>query len=162
MRTTKAQRRANRQRLATLELFASCTTEQLDGIAQLGTDIDLGEGTQLCREHRTAPQFVIVVDGDVGLFRAGHKVGIVHQGGWFGDGALLDAQPVEDLTAIACETTRVLVFSRREFTSLLELVPGIRHTLARPVAVATPDRMSALVGVVTHWLARPAAVVPQV
>ena len=162
MRTTKAQRRANRQRLATLDLFASCTTEQLDCIAQLGTDIDLCEGTQLCREHRTAPQFVIVVDGHVGLFRAGHKVGIVHPGSWFGHGSLLGYQPVEDVTAVACETTRVLVFSRREFTSLLELVPGIRHTLARPITVATPDRVSALVGAVTHWLARPAAVVTHV
>jgi CRP-like cAMP-binding protein len=162
MRTTKAQRRANRQRLATLELFASCTTQQLDGIARLATDIDVGEGTRLCREHRTAPQFVIVVDGHVGLFRAGNKVGVVHQGGWFGHAALLDDQFVEDVTAIASETTRVLVFSRQEFTSLLDLAPGVRNTLARPVTVATPDRKSALVEVVSNWLARPAAVAPQV
>jgi len=162
MRTTKAQRRANRQRLATLELFASCTTRQLDDIASLGTDIDIGEGTRLCREYRTAPQFVIVVDGQVDLFRTGHKVGVVHQGGWFGHAALLDDHQIEDVTAIACDTTRVLVFSRREFTSLLDLAPGIRNALSRTVTVATPDRKSTLVGVVSNWLARPAAVAPQV
>jgi len=162
MRTTKAQRRANHQRLATLELFARCTSRQLDGIARLGTDIDVREGTRLCREHRTAPQFVVVVDGQVALYRGEHKIGVVHNGGWFGHGALLGGRPVEDLTAIACETTRVLVFSRREFTSLLDITPEIRHTLARPITVATPDRVSALVGAVTNWLARPAAVVTHV
>jgi len=97
MRTTKAQRRANHQRLSTLELFARCTSRQLDGIARLGTDIDVREGTRLCREHRTAPQFVVVVDGQVALYRGEHKIGVVHNGGWFGHGALLGGRPVEDL-----------------------------------------------------------------
>jgi len=161
MRTTKAQRRINHQRLATLELFASCTTRHLADIARLGTDIDVGEGTSLCREHRTAPQFVIVLEGHVALFRGERTVGIVHEGDWFGHDSLLNNESVEDLTAIACGTTRVLVFSRQEFRSLLDIAPGIRNLLTRRISVATPDRVPALVGVVNR-LARRTAVVAQV
>jgi CRP-like cAMP-binding protein len=126
------------QLLATVTLFERCSDKELSTIATWATDLTIQQGRSVCHENVTRPQFVIVLDGCLELSRAGSPVATVNAGEWFGHDALLDHRVVEGVNAIACKPTRLIVFSARDFVSLLNLAPSIRVTLAAPTRSLTP------------------------
>lgn len=125
-------RTGNRQhrRLANCEVFAGCTANQIRAIDQLGTTIAVPAGTPVWHEDRTAPQFVVVVEGEVDLTRSGEHIATLGAGAWFGHEALLDHLPAERVSGVVTTSTILFACSKREFASLLRAVPSVTARLA--------------------------------
>jgi CRP-like cAMP-binding protein len=132
-------RNPHQRRLALFELFSGCTTDEINTIDRLGTEINLPAGTSVWREDHTEPQFVMVLDGHITLTRAGEHVATLTPGAWFGHTALLAGSPTEAISGVVATTpARVLAFSRREFAALLRAVPAVAVTLRRPLPSNVP------------------------
>ncbi len=132
--------------LRELGLFSGSSRRQLRAISRCTTDLDLCAGTRVCREGVTPPQFVIVIDSAVDLYRAGDYVGTVYAGGWFGHDALLDGRRTEDVTAVAREGSRLFVYSELEFESVLHIAPRVADLLGestRPGATSVSSSTGA-------------------
>jgi len=141
-------RTPQQRRLAAIDLFVGCTAAQITALDRLGTEVALAESTTLCREAVTPAQFVVVLSGRVQLRRGEQHVLTLTPGAWFGHVALLAGAPAEHVSAVAVVPTRVLVFSRREFFSMLAGAPTVAATLragesARVAAEAVPGGVEA-------------------
>jgi len=117
------------QHLASLDLFAGCTTRQIETIERLGTEVVVSAGTPVWQEGNTDAQVVVVIDGQIDLTHAGEPIGTLHCGTWFGHNALLNGQRSEVLSGTASAPTRLVAFSKREFVSLLDAAPAVSATL---------------------------------
>jgi hypothetical protein len=110
-------------------LFRGSTPRQLREISALVTEIDLDGGTVLAREGVTPPQFVIVVESRVELWRHGRHLCTVPAGSWFGHEAVLQGRSVERVTARTRGRARLLVCTGRELQDLLYVAPQARARL---------------------------------
>jgi CRP-like cAMP-binding protein len=155
MLKARAERRRDRCRLRALKLFARCSAAQLEAIAKLATEVDLREGLRLCQEQLTPPQLIIVLAGRIELHREGQCVTSVPPGGWFGHVALRNGQAAEDVTAVACVRTRVLVFARRDFASLLKIAPNIESSLDPPTTPTTATTRRRFSRSAVRWIRTP-------
>lgn len=144
MRTRTRQHRT----LAALDLFAGCTPPQIETIDRLGTEIVVPAGTPVWHEGRTEAQFVIVLDGQIDLTRAGEPVVTLAAGACFGHDALLNGRRTEVVSGTVTTPTRLFAFSKREFTSLLHAVPAVTASLTpipsvpRTAITTTPSTRS--------------------
>ena len=118
------------RRLAALELFTDCRRADLARIDRLGVTLDLPAGRTLCRQGAAGEEFFVVLSGLVDVRTDSGTVARLHPGAWFGEVALLDGSP-RRATVVTKTAVTVLVFGRREFKSLLAVVPGVRARLER-------------------------------
>jgi CRP-like cAMP-binding protein len=111
--------------LATLEKL----TGSADGraLVGLGTTVDVSAGRTLSTAGVTPPQFVVVVTGELAVARCGSAPVTLLDGAWFGHEALLALAVVSDTTATTVTPTRLCVFSRREFSTLLGRSSAVRR-----------------------------------
>ena len=114
--------------LARVPLFASVPRADLERIARLTEDVEVGAGTVLTREGRYESAFYFVVAGTVEIVRGDRPVDTVHGGGFFGEIALLDAGP-RTATATALTPCELLRFNNREFDALLDTMPAVREAI---------------------------------
>jgi CRP/FNR family transcriptional regulator, cyclic AMP receptor protein len=115
-------------RLASVDLFASCTQSELRELAGITTEMDAAAGTVFCREGASGGDCFVVVDGEVEVTIGGDQVCTIGPGGFFGEMALLDGGP-RVATVTATSDMRVLVLSRQEFASLLTRVPSVSRRM---------------------------------
>ena len=131
--------------LALFELFAGCTADQIDAIERLGTEVAVRNGTTVWREDRTEPQFVMVLDGQIELTRAGNHATTLTPGTWFGHVALLAHLPAEQVSGVVAAgstPTRLFAFSKRQFASLLHAAPTVAASLQHAAASTTQPSLS--------------------
>src|SRR3954466_12687254 len=79
--------------LAQVPMFSSCTTEQLDRIAELGDAVAAPDGSQIVKEGDDAPDFYVVPSGKAIADRGGREVAGLGAGQYFGELALFDPSP---------------------------------------------------------------------
>ncbi len=116
------------RRISALELFAGCRRAELARIDQLGTIVTVRPGRTLCDEGAPGYEFFVLLEGDVVVRTAAGAVALLHAGGWFGEMALLDGEP-RRATVTATTQVMVIVFDKREFNCMLEVVPSVRARL---------------------------------
>ena len=75
-------------------LFAGCSKADLQRIASLADELDLGEGATLIREGERGREFIVVVDGTVQVTRKGKKLRALGAGDFIGEIALVADVPV--------------------------------------------------------------------
>jgi CRP-like cAMP-binding protein len=114
--------------------FRTCSARELRAVRGLGTLLDVPAGRRLCSEDLSRPEFVIVVQGVVQMFRRGRLVHELTAGDFFGHESLLAGDLTEGVTAIAAAPSRIAVFTRFEFRSLLTALPSVGNTLRDAVA----------------------------
>ena len=97
---------------------------ELRALERLGTVIRLPERHVVCRQHTSGRECVLVLDGELGVARDGRDVARVRSGYFAGEMALLTGQ-ARNATVRATDGADVLVFNRREFSTVLDRCPTV-------------------------------------
>lgn len=120
-------------RLATVPLFAACSRADLRAIAMLGTELEVNAGSVLTTEGEPGSEFFLVRAGAARCMRKGRNVANFGPGDFFGETALLTNAP-RTATVTAVDDMTIVVFDRREFSSLLDRSPQIARKLLQVLA----------------------------
>ena len=116
------------QRIRSLELFAGCSHAQLAKIDEMGCWLRVGHGRVLCAEGAVGAEFFVLLEGLAEVHSSRGASALLRSGAWFGELALLD-RGYRRATVTAITDATVLVFDRREFTTLLSIAPEVRKRL---------------------------------
>ena len=116
------------RRIEGIELFRDCRRSQLEMIDRLGTTITLPAGRVLCTEGRRGSEFFLLLDGLVEVQSSTGRLALLHAGGWFGESALIDNAPRRASVTTVVDST-VIVFDRREFSTLRDIEPRVRERM---------------------------------
>src|SRR5512132_3094148 len=110
--------------LHAVPLFASCSKAELQRIASLADELDLGDGATLIREGERGREFLVVVDGTVTVTKRGKKIRDLGAGDFIGEIALISDVP-RTATVTATSPVRLLVVTDRAFRGLIDEMPSI-------------------------------------
>ncbi len=119
--------------LSRVPMFSSCTTEQLDLIAQLGDAISVADAHDAVREGDTGDGFYVITSGHATVRRGGQDVSRLAPGDYFGELSLFDPAP-RNATVTAAGTLTCVTLSPAAFTEALDQVPAIRDALLHGMA----------------------------
>jgi CRP-like cAMP-binding protein len=119
--------------LASVPLFAACSRKDLQKIARASDEVTIPEGRDLMRQDEIGRECYVLVDGTATVTRNGRRVATLGPGSYFGELSLLDKGP-RTATVTAATPLTVLVLGPREFSSVLESVPGLAQKLLGTLA----------------------------
>jgi CRP/FNR family transcriptional regulator, cyclic AMP receptor protein len=119
--------------LASVPLFAGCTTRELRDIAKATVELTLDEGKEFVTQGDVGREAFIIVEGSANVFRAGQQIATLGPGDCVGELALLDHGP-RTATVVAATPLTVLVLGPREFSGLLDEVPTLNHKILAALA----------------------------
>lgn len=126
------------ERLGALPMFGGCTNKELRDIARIVDELQVESGRVLMSQGDAGQEAFVIEEGAAEVVRDGQLLATVGPGSYVGELALIDAGP-RSTTVTATTPMRVLVIGTREFSTLLDEVPG----LARRVLVSTARRLRA-------------------
>jgi len=129
---------AKTELLKNVPLFAGCSKSELQRIATLADELDLGEGATLIREGERGREFIVVAEGTVRVTKKGKTVRDLGAGDFIGEIALVADVP-RTATVTATSPVRLLVVTDRAFRGLLEQMPS----LAKKVLQSLGERLHA-------------------
>ena len=124
--------------LAAVPLFSACSKKDLQKIAKASDELDVAEGRELCVQGDASREAFVLVEGTATVKRNNRKVATLTEGACIGELGLLDKGP-RTATVTMDGPGRVLVLGPREFSGLLEEVPGLSHKLMRTLASRVRD-----------------------
>ena len=124
--------------LKNVPLFAGCSKSELQKIASLADELDLGEGATLIREGERGREFIVIAEGTVRVTRNGKQIRELGAGDFIGEIALVADVP-RTATVTATSPVRLLVVTDRAFRGLLEQMPS----LAKKVLQSLGERLHA-------------------
>ena len=124
--------------LKNVPLFAGCSKAELQRIASLADELDLGDGATLIREGERGREFIVIADGTVRVTRNGKQIRELGAGDFIGEIALVADVP-RTATVTATSPVRLLVVTDRAFRGLLEQMPSI----AKKVLQSLGERLHA-------------------
>ncbi len=110
--------------LGAVPLFASCSKTELQKVASLADELDLGDGATLIREGERGREFIVVAEGSVRVTRNGKHLRDLGSGDFIGEIALVADVP-RTATVTATSPVRLLVVTDRAFRALLEEMPSL-------------------------------------
>jgi len=119
--------------LAAVPLFAACSRKDLQRIARASDQTDLAAGRVLTRQGETGRECFVIVEGEAKVERNGRQIATLGPGACIGELSLLDKGP-RTATVTAKTPLTVLVLGPREFSGVLEEVPGLAHKLLAAMA----------------------------
>jgi CRP-like cAMP-binding protein len=119
--------------LSTVPLFSALSKKDLQKIARASDEIALASGRAVVQEGTTGHEAFVILEGKATVERKGLKVAELGPGDYFGELALLDGGP-RTATVIATTPMTVLVLGQREFSGVLDEVPGLSHKLLATLA----------------------------
>jgi CRP-like cAMP-binding protein len=119
--------------LSQVPMFASCTTEQLDRIAELGDAVAAPDGSQIVKEGDDADCFYVVTSGKAIVDRGGREVASLGPGQYFGELALFDPSP-RNASVTASGMVSLVRLSRDDFANALNETPALRDALLHGMA----------------------------
>jgi CRP/FNR family transcriptional regulator, cyclic AMP receptor protein len=114
--------------LRNVDLFAYCSAKELRQIGSLTTEHDVKAETVLMKSGDVGMEFFVIVEGLATASRKGVEIARLGPGSFFGELALLDGGP-RTATVVAQSDMKLLVLSRREFSSLLMSVPSVARKI---------------------------------
>jgi CRP-like cAMP-binding protein len=119
--------------LHSIPMFASCTTEQIDHLAQLGDAVTATDGHVIMREGETGDTFFVITSGKVRVTRGDREIASIGAGDYFGELALFDPAP-RNATIIAVGPVSLVSLSRSAFTAALDELPSLRDAILHGMA----------------------------
>jgi CRP-like cAMP-binding protein len=119
--------------LAQIRLFSSVSKRDLQKIAKASDEIDVPSGKVLVEQGSRGREAFVVIEGSATVRRNGRKVATFGPGDHFGELALLDGGP-RTATIVADTPMRVLVIGQREFSGVIDEVPGLAHKVLANLA----------------------------
>jgi CRP-like cAMP-binding protein len=124
--------------LASVPLFAACSRKELQTIARASDELSIPAGRVLVEQGQTGRECFVILEGSATVKRNNRKVATLGPGSYFGELSLLDKGP-RTATVTADTALTVLVLGPREFSSVLEQVPGLAHKLLASLAARVRD-----------------------
>ncbi len=128
-----AKRDAFTDHLAKVPLFAACSRKDLQLVGKRAEDVEAEQGRVLVSEGAAGAEFFVILEGEASVTRHGQLVATLGPGDFFGDLALLDRAP-RNATITATSPMELLVLGQREFSALIDEVPGFAHKLLAGLA----------------------------
>ncbi len=116
------------ERLAKVRLFSACTNKELAHIGRAADEVTVPAGKDVVTEGGAGHEFFMILEGEARVSRGGAEVATLKEGDYFGELALLDKAP-RDATVTAVTPMLLLVLGQREFSGVLDEVPGLAHKL---------------------------------
>jgi CRP-like cAMP-binding protein len=113
-------------------MFRSCTTEQLDRLAELGTAVSATDADVVTEGDR-GNDFFVVTSGKGRVTRAGREVAELGPGDYFGELSLFDPAP-RNATVAALGPMSLVSLSRDSFVQALDEIPQIRDAILHGMA----------------------------
>jgi CRP-like cAMP-binding protein len=124
--------------LAQVPLFAACSRKELQTIAKASDEVTVPSDKVLVEQGASGRECFVIVDGTASVKRNGRRVATLGPGSYFGELSLLDKGP-RTATVTAETPLTVLVLGPREFSSVLDAVPGLSHKLLTTLATRVRD-----------------------
>ena len=112
---------------------AACSKKDLQHVAKRAEDVKVEPGKVIVSEGSAGAEFFVILDGEASITRHGQEVARVGAGDFFGDLALLDRAP-RNATITAVTPMELVVLGQREFSALIDEVPGFAHKLMAGLA----------------------------
>jgi CRP-like cAMP-binding protein len=119
--------------LSAVPLFAACSRKDLQLISRASDELSLEAGRLLTRQGEPGRECFVIVEGEAKVERNGRKVAMLGPGACIGELSLLDKGP-RTATVSAQTPLKVLVLGPREFSGVLDEVPGLSHKLLSALA----------------------------
>ena len=119
--------------LSNVRLFSACNKKELGLIGRASDEVEVPAGRVLCEQGKPGFEFYLILDGEAVVKKNGKKVASLGPGQYFGELALLDRGP-RNATVEASKDSTLLVLGQREFSGLLDEVPGMAHKLLTSMA----------------------------
>jgi CRP-like cAMP-binding protein len=119
--------------LAAVRLFSACNKKELGLIGKASDEIAVPAGKVLCEQGKPGFEFYLILDGTATVKRNGKKVATLEPGRYFGELSLLTRYP-RNATVTADSDMELLVLGQREFSGLLDEVPGMAHKVLASMA----------------------------
>lgn len=107
----------------TLALFADLSRHERDLVKRLSSATDLPGATELCRQGGLGQTFFVLIEGEATVTVDGDVRAVLGPGCGFGEIALLRTGGRRAATVTTTSASRVLVFSRPEFATLMREIP---------------------------------------
>ena len=114
--------------LAQVRLFSAFNKKELTLIGKASDEVAVPAGKTLVTEGTPGHEFFLILNGEASVRRNGRKVATLKDGQYFGELALLDRGP-RNATVVAETPMQLLVLGQREFSGILDEVPGLAHKL---------------------------------
>jgi CRP-like cAMP-binding protein len=128
-----ASNRAYLEHLRSVQLFASCSTKELQRVAKAGTELTVKAGTTIIDQGQAGREAFVVMSGSLIVKRNGKKVATLETGAMVGELALLDHGP-RTATVITETDCDLFVIDARSFAGVLDTVPTMAHKLLASLA----------------------------
>ena len=119
--------------LSQVPMFHSCTAEQLDRLAELGSAVSAAAGETIVREGEAGDAFYVLTSGNATVERGTRSVATLGAGDYFGELALFDDAP-RNATVRAESQVSMVVLDRDAFVKALDATPAIRDALLHGMA----------------------------
>lgn len=128
-----ASRDAHLDHLSAVPLFSACSRKDLQKIAKASNEITVEAGRVLTDQGDAGREAFVIVEGEATVKRNQRKIASLGPGDAIGELSLLDHGPRTATVEAATEMT-LLVLSTREFTGVVDEVPGLAHKLMAALA----------------------------
>lgn len=124
--------------LASVPLFSALSRKELQRLARASDEVTVKAGHQLVRQGDIGREMFVLIAGEATARRNGRKVATLGPGAAFGELSLLDRGP-RTATVTADTECTLLVMAAREFSGVLDDIPGIAHKLLGALASRIRD-----------------------
>jgi CRP-like cAMP-binding protein len=118
--------------LRDMAIFSGCSDAELGRIGALSTECFAQAGDVLAEQDSRGLEFFVIVEGSAAVTRNGVRLATLGRGSFFGELALLDGA-ARTATVVAETDMRLLVLSRREFSSLHHAAPSVAEKMLAEV-----------------------------
>jgi CRP/FNR family transcriptional regulator, cyclic AMP receptor protein len=119
-----ASRDSHLDKLAEVPLFSACSRKDLQRIAKASDEVEVKAGRVLVDQGKTGHEFFLILDGSATVRANNRKVASLGPGQYFGELSLLSREP-RDASVTADTDMKLLILGQREFTGLLDSIPGL-------------------------------------
>ena len=121
------------EQLGRMWLFSACSNKEISTIGRASDEVSVTKGKVLCEEGRPGHEFFLILDGQASVRANNRKVASLGAGNYFGELALLSREP-RDASVIADSDMKLLILGQREFTGLLDSIPGLASKILATMA----------------------------
>jgi CRP-like cAMP-binding protein len=119
--------------LSNVRLFSALSNRELGKIGRVAEEVTVPAGKVLVQEGSSGHEFFLILDGQATVRRGTRKVATLGPGQYFGELALLDRAP-RNATVVADTPMTLVVLGQREFSGVLDEIPGLAHKILRSMA----------------------------
>ena len=131
--------------LGSIGLFSALSRKELQRVAKVSDEVKVPAGHVLAKQGDVGREMFVLVAGVATVKRNNRKITTIGPGAAVGELSLLDRGP--RTATVTCDTDcTVLVLGAREFTALLDEVPGLTHKVVSRLAAWVRDLDSQVYG----------------